>query len=47
MAAARTTRELQEWNARERLTDEMVPVIGSLYRERPVGTYIFGEPVFH
>jgi len=47
MTDARTTRELEEWNARERLADEMVPVIGSLYRERSVGTYIFGQPLFH
>ena len=34
---------LAEWNARESITEAMIPIIGRLYRENNVETSIFGQ----
>jgi len=44
---ASTQQTLQEWSEREQLAEQMVPLIGSLYRNNNVVTSIYGRSLVH
>ncbi|MFT5117747.1 MAG: glyceraldehyde 3-phosphate dehydrogenase [Kiritimatiellia bacterium] len=37
----------KDWKAREALAEAMIPMIGKLYRERNVKTYMYGRPLIN
>ena len=44
---ASTQETLQQWSEREQLAEQMVPLIGSLYRNNNVVTSIYGRSLVH
>src|SRR5699024_394971 len=44
---ASTQEALQQWSEREQLAEQMVPLIGSLYRNNNVVTSIYGRSLVH
>ena len=44
---ASTQQTLQQWSEREQLAEQMVPLIGSLYRNNNVVTSIYGRSLVH
>jgi glyceraldehyde 3-phosphate dehydrogenase len=46
MATPNREQELKDWNDELRAAEHMVPIIGTLWRERHVPTYIYGAPLY-
>lgn len=45
MSQAEQDRILQDWKGRQELAEEMLPVIGKLYRDRGIVLLVYGRPI--
>ena len=46
MATENREQELKVWNEQLKAAEQMVPLIGALWRERHVPTYVYGAPLY-